>query len=263
MVDSDFNITYSSQLNDYSKSLLAIPMICMALGIFGIIIFQISLCCRICVPACRCIPKIDTQATDGLIDEEEIKRATGPKYTSLLCIFLLFALFTLCAVQILIFGNSYLTNGVNSSLDSIDYVNTLFNGLDDDGNNLLTYGQVLYNDLNSAGNGGCTTASSLSTFYTSYKDSVDDYLSYVSPVPDKVSIIHDDLELWGNEYRANAVWVMYAVFIVLTLLYLIGVWAKNKIMLQLSIGLTEIIMILSFILIGVIMAIVVSFFFFV
>jgi hypothetical protein len=52
-VDNTFAITYDSQWNDYSKSLIPIPAICMVLGLSAIVILQIVLCLRICFKNCR------------------------------------------------------------------------------------------------------------------------------------------------------------------------------------------------------------------
>ena len=168
------------------------------------------------------------------------------------------AIMIIGVVQMLIAGNGIFTDGVNTSLDAISYLNNLFNTLNTDGNDLQTYGTNLYNDLNSAAKAGCSQAKNLTAFYPSYQSYVNEYLDYVSPVPDKLSRVHDNLDRWGNEYREISVWVIYAVTIMIVLCYAISIYNKSKLSLQLFFGLTELVLILSFILIGVIMAITVS-----
>lgn len=252
-VSNTFNITYDSQWNDYSKSLLPVPIICMTLGIIGIFILQFSLCLRVCFTSCKCLPQVEGSSR---LNSVSIRSTlTGPRFKILIWTFLLFAAFLVIADQALVFGSAFITTGVHDSKDSINFISSTFSSLDSYGHILLNDGYALEDDFTQAINSGCTQAQEALNEVPTYIDYVNEYLSYVSPVSSKCTDINDNLDLYGIHYKNATVWVFYIMLMVGVFLYGIGILVKSKLTLQLSIGISEILMIVLFLLIGVEMCI--------
>src|SRR5690554_6432102 len=95
-VSSTFLISYHDYDNDYSRSSFPIPIICCTLGIVAIVVLQISLCARLCLKACRCLPNV---ATSDQTNSEAIRKARNPRYNLLLYIFVASALLTFAVDQ--------------------------------------------------------------------------------------------------------------------------------------------------------------------
>jgi hypothetical protein len=227
----------------------------MTLGILAIVILQLVLCFRICCKSCRCLPKID--ASGPFISEQVIKTATSPRYGLLFWSFIFFAIVTVLSDQMLIFGNHYLTEGVNTSKDAVNYVYDLSTSLNNQGNYLLNNGTILETDLNNA-SPTCPLAAQLASGVQYYTNYIDDYLGYVSPIPGRCNDATDGLEKWGEYYKNCTIWAIYALILILIILYAAGVFMKNKCFLQTAIAITQCFMIILFLLVGVEMVIIVS-----
>lgn len=258
-VSNDFNITYSSQWNDYSRSLLPIPIICGTLGIVAVVFLQIALCVRICCKTCRCLPTV--RASRKSNTEEMFDRDTLPRYRILSIVFLVFAVIVIGTNQMVLFGNHYLTEGVDSSRDGINFLHDLTTTLTNQGNDLISSGDVLQSDLNSAAP-DCNPAADLADGVSKYFDEyVNDFLGYVDPVPGRCNDANDGLDTWES-YKNSSLWVIYAVFWILIVLYSIGMFLKHKLLLQIGIGFTQIFTIIIFLIVLTLMVIVVSLFLF-
>jgi hypothetical protein len=73
----------------------------------------------------------------------------------------------------------------------------------------------------------------------------------------RCSQANDSLDLWGVTYKNAALWVIYAVLLVLAIIYLIGVFVKSMLTLQITLAFTELIIFVIWIIVGVVMVILV------
>lgn len=94
---NNFDITVESTWNDYTRSLLPIPIICMSIGLLAVCAFQIGACCACC---CR---KPNTEVMTHGNDTLRYMRIA----------FFLAFLVVLFYDQSIIFGNKYLSDGVS------------------------------------------------------------------------------------------------------------------------------------------------------
>lgn len=253
-VSNDFAITYDSQWNDYSRSLLPVPIICGALGVIAIVILQLSICFRMCCKSCRCLPRIRTSRAGGT---ELFDRDTLPRYRVLCFVFLAFAVIIILTNQMLLFGNRYLTEGVDTSHNGINFLQDLTTTLTNEGNDLLTYGDVLQSELESASS-TCAPASSLATgVSTQYDSYVNDYLGYVQPIPGRCDDANNGLDTW-EYYKNTSLWALYAAVWLIIVTYTIGIFFKQRCLLQIGLGFTQFVMLVIFLIIGTLMVILVS-----
>ncbi len=239
--------------NNYTKSLLPIPIICASLGIFAIFLLQLFLILRIFIKQLRFLPSIKVTGRKSLT---LIKYAIDPRIFRIYKISII--ILVILVDEILVFGSSYLSQGVSIAHDAINNLNYNITLLLDQGYSLNSTGNILHTDLYNASftcNSAGSLASNMSTVFYPF---VNDYIDYLGPLPTKCNDAHNNLHKWGVDYKHSSIWSVYAFYMVLIALYIFGMWYKNQTMLRVSVGIGEISMILMFILIGVEMVIVVS-----
>jgi hypothetical protein len=244
-VSNDFNITFGSQVNQYTLSLIPIPAICGTLGLLAIFILQVSLCARVCCDCCRCLPQFTTEETGKIIPK------ISKRYRCGIILFIILGILTIVAAQILIIGKVDLTDGVNNSDNTLTYVQDIFNLLNNYGTDLTTYVADLNTDFTySYDVNNCQAASTLDSYIDEYSGYIDDYTSVVKPVPGQLNGLQDKVQLWGIKYQNYTVWALYLLIMIGVVLYGFGFWRKSQLLMRISIGMTEIVMIALFFLIA-------------
>ncbi len=242
-VDNTFNISVNSYLNDYSKSLIPVPAILMSLGLLAIIVLWFVHLIRFCGKFCCASHEADVDAIHG---------HNASKFGWLPLFFYFFLFLTLLADQILLFGNSYLSDGVNTAKDAIDYMNNLGSTLLDQGYLLQNYGTVLYTDFQSASSSGtCVIPNEYLAYVDDYNSYIQTFVDYVSPIPNQCTNINDGLDKWGITYKNQSIWVLYGFLIILIAFYAIGVFFKNKCLFFTGVGFAEMWMVIIFLAVGV------------
>ena len=247
---TDFGITISSTWNDYTKSLLPIPIICMSIALLALFIFEMWACC-----ACCCRTEVDD-------DLPLVQRRAKPVDYSLRYYRIGFLVFLIILVgfdQSILFGNKYLTNGVSNADDGLNYLESTFTDLNDYGDVLLADGYLLQDDFTNAYvKDNCQQANTLNSYLADYFSYVQDYQSYVADVPDKCNNAQDALHTYGVTYKNKTVWVFYAMFLVTAGIYTIGMVLSNKWVIFGGFCCAELVMTFTFILCGVVMILLVS-----
>lgn len=257
-VDHTFNISYNSFYNDYTKSLIPIPAICAGLGLLAVIVLQISLCARLCCECCRFMPRQRNERNRRAAQTSLFSQKPA-RYQNYVYLFVVGFVITVLAVQSFIIGKSFLTSGVHSSKNTVNFVLDVFNDLVSYGDKMTSYGDQLSEDFTFAQNTGCTQASNLQQYMPEYYNYISEYESYVTPVPNQLDDVSSKLELWGVTYQNYTIWGLYFIILIGLVVYLLGFWRKSKIAMRIGIGMTELIIIFLFLLIGAEMFIVVGF----
>lgn len=245
-VSNQFDITTDSTWNDYTKSLLPIPIICMAIGLLAVLIFQISSCCYCC---CKKKP---------LAPEYRDPNAPNTPLRNCWIAFAVFFVVVLVYDQSMIFGNEYLTDGVSTVNGGLDYLETTFTDLDNYGDQLNGQGDRLVADFQNSLDAGCAASQVFLNNMDEYFEYVDEYQSYVQDVPDQCSDAQDAVHQYAVDYKEKTVWVFYAMFIVCLLIFLFGMICKSKPTVFTGMCVTDIVMFLTFIICGVVMILLVS-----
>ena len=176
-VSNDFGITDGSFWNDYSRSLLPVPVIILSLGLLSISLLLIGLCCRCCFKSCRCI---------NLKDEDSLKSVSLLSTLNLTRGFMIFMALTILANQALFIGNNFLTSGVDSADSALNVLDSDVSELNSYGTSLETSGNVMLSELQAS---TCPDVSSYGIigYVEQYLTEVNSYISYVSPLPDPIS----------------------------------------------------------------------------
>ena len=215
---NDFGIYTDSTWNDYTKSLLPLPLICMSLGLLSLLIFQCTVCC------CGCFRKAPLPGTQRV---NEWSATLSLRY--LLGGFILMTVVVVLFDQVILFGNGYLSSGISTSDDALNYLQNTFNDLNTYGNDLIVDGYHLRNDFTNATiKDNCQQAATLNAYLVDYFTYVDEYLSYISDVPDKCSNAQDALHQYGVHDKNSSIWAFYSMFIVCAGILLVGMLFSNK-----------------------------------
>jgi len=242
-VNGDFDITTESTWNDYTKSLLPIPILCAAIGLLGVFIFQMSACCYCC---CKKRPVVPATRDSN---------ASNIPLRNCWITFLFFLVAVLVYDQSLIFGNQYLGNGVSTVNDGLDYLETTFTTLNNDGDVLNTYGVQLLSDFENSVDRGCASSPAFVDSMDDYFSYINEYTSYVEDVPGQCADAQDAVHRYAVDYRDKTVWVFYGMFLVCLVIYLCGMAFSNKPVLFTGMCVTDLVMIFSFIICGTTMII--------
>lgn len=255
---STFDLTLSSSIgSDYVLSIIMLPATLAALGIFLVIVLQITLCIRACISwfsigqhLSFSNAVISLQRTTKKPLYFDIERL---KWLFIGVIFISFII--VIADNSIFFGNYYLSKAVNDVQDSTNSVYDTFSDLTTYGNALNSDGMSLLNEFNHS---QCSSTVSISSYMISYFAAVNDYLSYVSPLPSKISQVQDGIHTWGVKYKVNSIWTIYGMTMATWIVFVSGVLLKGRRILRISIGWTNYFVCCVFALSGITMVILVS-----
>jgi hypothetical protein len=239
---NEFDVSTDSAWNDYTRSLLPMPIICMSVALLMLFIFQIASCCTCCGKNNNNLPK---KPEIGL-----------RKWRIALIVILVIAL---VFDQGIIYGNHFLSSGISKADDSLNYLQDTFTSLDDYGNVLLKDGNKIQIDFQKSYDiNNCAASSTLQDYFEDYFVYVNDYQSYVEDIPDKCSSAQDSLHLYGESYKNKTIWAFYAVFIVSIAVYAFIAFISSQMVLCCGMFTTHFLLTFTFLLCGVQMFIVVS-----
>ena len=243
--DNTFYITTESTWNGYTKSLLAIPIICMSLGLLSVLVFQCVSCFTAC---CRKPGAVDPDPRQGYLNLLNLRIA-----------FVVGLLIVLVYDQSILFGSSFLGDGVSTASDSLDYLDATFTTLNTYGDDLNDEDYELQEDFNKSYQiNNCSQAEDLSSYISDYFGYVEDYTSLIVDIPDKVENAQDFLHQYGVDYKNKSIYVFYAMFIVCVGIYAVAMLFSQKWAVFAGIGTSNCVMTLTFIIVGVEMVILVS-----
>ena len=133
-------------------------------------------------------------------------------------------------------------------------------GLNNDGNNLLTYGDNMDTYLSSACLATtCRYACYYSSYLEEYNNYINDYLNYIYDLPDQCNNIHNYLYLYGSFYKNILLWLFYGLITisVISYIYILN-YNNNKIINKISFCFINLFMCLLLITCTVLMIVLVS-----
>mmetsp|Transcript_128658 Transcript_128658/g.251980 ORF Transcript_128658/g.251980 Transcript_128658/m.251980 type:complete len:490 (-) Transcript_128658:340-1809(-) len=242
--DNTFDITVDSTWNNYTKSLLVLPIICMSIALLAVLVFQCTTCCFCC-----CTKK-------PLSNDAALQSSNATKLWNTRIAFFVFLLCLVVFDQSLIFGSKYLSDGVSTASDGLDYVSDLFTQLDDYGEVLTDDGYVLQNDFElSYSENNCDQAQDLNAYISDYFNYVDDYTDLVKDVPGQCSDADDAIHKYGVDYKDKTVYVFYAVFLLCGIIFALGMVFSSKSAIFTGFALSDCVMIFTFLICGTVMII--------
>eukprot|EP01038_Epipyxis_sp_PR26KG_P005767 gene5767-7963_t len=250
-VSNNFGITYNSQFNSYTESLLPIPLLCFVIGMISVLLWQMSFCCPCYYHSNRHTltePMLlgDIPSTSEKKTRSSLSLPMNIKISHLYLAFYFFALIVIVSDQFLFMGNNFLTSGANNANDGLNYVGTTFDTLTYNGNKLLNEGNSIQYDLGNASL-TCQYTSDLSSYFSSFDSYMNDYLTFVSPIPNKVQNFQDLIKKWAVAYKNKSVWAMYSITLISLIIYFLSIFFGSKHGLRCGIIISDIIVLILFI----------------
>ena len=232
-ISNHFNIDRNDLNNEYSQSVLTLPILFTCLLFVSFTIFELSLCCRVCCTCCRCL---DSEPIRASINSMALwtEKVTKSK-VSLIRSFWIFVLFSLIACQGIIFSGIYLINGFQHSIDSANNLYDLSINLEDSGYNLDTSGNIALN-LVTQSIPTCPEAKFVQPYANDFNTYVTDYLNIIQPIPNDLTTMKDFLKKYGKHIASIAIWVTYAAVLTSILFIIFSYLSKNRIAVKVSIG---------------------------
>jgi hypothetical protein len=254
-VTNEFQPFTLDNWTDYTSSLLPVPIICASLGALAIVILQVVLILRIFYKDLRFIPEIKVTGRKSMT---LIKYAIDPRY---IFVFKLFIIGTILVLdEILVVGSSFLSTGVHNAKSEITSLSNNITVLINEGNYLNAAGLTLQQELyNASSISTCSQALGLANGVETYFDpEISGYLDLINPLPRKCTDANNNMQKWGVDYKNSSVWVIYAMYIVVITLFILGMKVKNQMVCRIAVGIAELFILILFVLIAVEMVLVVS-----
>jgi hypothetical protein len=234
-LSNDFGIYDGDYWNTYTRSLLGIPVMIMGLGGLALFILSLSLCLRICCKCCRCVPtEIEDEDMGG---RKRLLSADVNKSSKLQWVIIFFAGLAICVDQVVIWGNRDLTVALNTVDNAMGFLDNSFQSLNTDGNNLEVLGAYLYGNASEASVNGCPLAGTYLDEINSFNEDVSEFVGYVEPLPGYLNQAQDSIHAYAIDDKNYSVWVLYSVAFVTAVLFIVGLYFKSKVTLQLTIAL--------------------------
>lgn len=240
---------FSDIVNDYQtygKSVLAFPVALIVLGILSVIIFQLLLMFRCC---CKCIkykPDSDAEASDPEKAPWYGNRAAWVTYVvTRRRVYTLFFVAVVCmafVADFIIFnGNTRLTNGARQTMDSLTTLQTTFNEVLGEVTLMQTSSNNAQNYINLAKNGNCDPG--VSSYIDAMNSAITSLNNVASPLPSKLDLVNSYLQSYAIEKKNLVVFIFFAVIAFVCVMFAIGGFCAQRWLLQIFIGLTELIVI--------------------
>jgi len=243
-VSNIFGLEYNVLWNSYSQSILPIPVAIAILGFLSLTILTITLVARPLCGRCKCSPK-ERFTSGGEIDKSIWVSPTCFSMKNLQFIFYATAFLAIIADQALYFGNVYISNGVSSSVSSLDTLSNTFNNINAQNQALTVSMTSLTSDALLCG-GGSSTIYFSPTMTKLYNSSVTSLTDYIAPIPTSLGHVSTSLTKYGTTDKNSSIWILYGCVVAVVLSFQIGMCVSNKRALQASIVLSEL-LILAFV----------------
>lgn len=228
-----FNIEINNLKNNYTESVVFLPILLTCLFFISFLLFQLSLCCRVCLPCCRCINNepLRTSINSMALWTEKVTKSR----ISLTRAFWVFVFLTLIACQGIIFTGIYLIKGGQQGIDSANNLYDIATDLQDSGENLDTSGNIVL-DLASQSIPTCPQASYVQSYADDFNTYVSDYMDIIDPIPNDLNKMEDFLKTYGLSVATISVWSTYAAVIVSVVFIVIAYLSKNRVAVKFSIA---------------------------
>lgn len=240
---NQFDLSYGNYWNDYSRSLLPFPILCGVLGLVAVVAFQFFLLRR----------SDRSKALNSLAMTEH--KAVTSVFSYIGGAFLFFVSLTMVVSQGLVFGGISLSNAVDTGRHGLDYVRGVFDDLSQDGHDMKGYGIDVALNLDMA-EATCPYAPALKKYLEEYFHSLNEFMSYVEPIPDRCDDGKGILERWGAHYENCAVWTMYSLILASIVFCALGKFRRSKSTIQVGVTFSQVAVVGGFVLAAIEMIIV-------
>lgn len=242
-VSNDFGITSDSLWNDYTRSLLPLPIIVGVVLIISVVAFQAALLCRFCFKCCNCSPKNLRASTNTYPSALNAARKIDRSRTCLIIFFFVFCFLVVVAQHGIFVGRLHISDAVHKFSDSIDALSVTASDLVDIGYDMDTSGESVEDKVDAAVP-TCPQANNIYPYIETYDDAVGDYIDLMEPISGDSDNLDDYLHDVVLHNMKIAIWCMYAAIMGCVMIYLVAYACRSKTTMKVGIGLGEVMVIL-------------------
>jgi hypothetical protein len=211
--------------NEYTESLVTVPLIILVLGFIATLIVSGVLLYR----------AYSKNKETGKADQAFVSIQFLVKLLVAGC------LLTLLADQTVFFANQSFTAGVKTSRDALNALNTRFSDLHSYGQLLSTIGQD-FNTNFAAAVGTCqgikNESTAIGTLMFHYDFVVTSYVGFMEPIPGNTDEFKSYVDT-AESYKDGFVWIVYILVLCTLLAYVACMRYQNKASTQVSLGAAE------------------------
>lgn len=278
LVSHDFNIS-----KQYVNSTLTFPVIFLVVGLLSIILFLVLLGTRCCFHKLSGYPShikhdtsIQTSKQSNSIsklqyDAKYFKDMSNEEFRSwklfiiyskgiLLCFTIIGLCFVIFGNQVIFYGSDQLTTSLNILSNAFDNINNLYTSfnfyLQSINQDILTIAKDV-NAINSTTSCGMMIHDEYQSF-SNITESFNQLNSIVSQSSEKIDSLRSDLQTHGMYSKDVSLFVFYSVIMIISMIYILGLYFTNKIISQVGISLSVIVISIYTIVCAIEMVIVVS-----
>jgi hypothetical protein len=254
-VDNEFNVSSTSEPwnHAYTQSLLPLPIMIYLIGIFSVVVFQCYLILRRAMgynPYAKAIPGEEEEGGDEEYTDDELilfdEKQRGPSKPGrrMMC-FQLLLLLAFVSNFLIFVGDVYLEKGTATADRALQRIDQSLLLVSDISEELSVSGAnvtLLFSQLESL---GCEDAALLAEYSTEFEVVVDEFSAMVNPIEPYVRQSKNVLNSWVRERKNHFIWVTFSLN---TLCIGLFAWAysrKSAVGLQLTLVLTEVIVLLD------------------
>ena len=253
MVDNEFNISTTSNPwnHSYTQSIVPLPVLIYLIGIFLVVVFQFYLICRR-VMGYNPYAKFSNFDTDDEYTEEErmthskcLKQlGPGAPRRRMVCFQVLLLIAFVSNVLIFV-GNVNLDEGTATADRALGRIEQSLLVASDVSQALSASGAnvtQLFTQLEAL---GCEDAALLAEYSTEFASVVEEFDDLVSPIEPFVAKSNRILDSWVKERKNHFIWVTFSLNTICIFCFAWAYRRKSSLGLQLTLVLTEVIVLLN------------------
>lgn len=234
----------------YVETLITTPIVFLVLGILSVLIYQFILFTRCCCKCSKWTPdQKDVDAKPYFGDRVKWAAKTVSRRRWYSAFFLFFVAFVFFSIHGLWLGYAKLKQGALSSISNIEDLKTIFTTTTSAASAIQLDGQSAYDEINnlqlSCFGNQQSVKDSLLAFASGIKTAGSALYGLTKGIPDDLQIGQDYITMYMIDALRLAVAIYYAVIFFFGLIYILGAFClKSRCAMWVSIGFTEIIVII-------------------
>lgn len=236
---NNFNIDTSDFQNEYTESVIMLPIVLTALIFIAFTLFELALCCRYCFSCCRCVESEPERSSIHSMAIWTNKVTTSR--VALVRAFWVFVSLSFLACQGFIAGAIFVFSGSHRGMESADDLYDIAIRLKDSGLYLENSGEIILN-LTAEAIPTCPEASYVQDYADDFDVYVSEYQDIINPIPNDVDTLNDFLDNYGDYVVSIAVWSTYSCVMLTLLAIVITYSSRNRLAVKVSIGWSAIVL---------------------
>lgn len=230
------NFTEVDSMGSYLTSVAGIPLVIFVLVIVSLLIFQFVLMLRCCCTCAKCGPAMYTTKK---IPGWQMKLTKHRRFIFTLYYVFLFLAFA--ANHALFFGNAELTKGVDSTGSTFEFLYETTSDLINVGDAIGDYVNDLSTDLAQSGCFGSSESNTAANYISDVGDNIHDFIDQIDGFPNQFLNARDDMYHYAKDQKDLVIFIFYGFVDFVLLIFCLCPLFQLRILLQITIAFTELI----------------------